>query len=337
MRARSGDPINHPYWGRIIHDMSGMIVQKESITVDYTHGFDEVIGYADKFSASNDGLEVSGALVSVHEQDRAAEVYLKGKAGVPYEASIDWEGDDLELEYIPEDVTTEVNGQQFAGPGYVARRWPLRALSICRYGCDADTRTQFSKGQTGEESVVSVRVFSQTEGDSQVADNKPGDKPTETQQAAQAPEDAKQHSETPAEKPAADAGATQNAVAPGSISLDTLKQFSDEFGNDLGTQYLRQGLTLEAARFQFAQHKQTQAEAETKKLRDQLAERDRQLGEASSKLKQFGESLGQETPVDTAQKEEPATDPRFKQFAMAGGDNRAKFACGIKLPKKSEA
>lgn len=311
MVARSPNAIDHYYWGRIVHDLSGMILRKESVTVDWAHAFDEVIGFADQFSVTDAGLEVSGTLVSTQANDKADEVYRKGKAGVPYEASIDWDGPEVELEWIPEDVTTSVNNQQFSGPGYVVRKWPLRAIAICRYGRDSGTNTQFS--QTENEATVAVSITSPTK-----------DEPVTTPAPA-----------APAAAPAA-ADTKQLATpapAAGVISIDTLKQFSTEFGAK-GTEYLTAGLGLDAARYQFAVHERDLARAEATKFGETLKAKDTEIDTLKTQLKQFGvTSLGQETPVGTDGK--PAAggsdNPQHKQFALIGGDARAAFACGMKL------
>lgn len=315
MVARSLEPVDHYYWGRIVHDMAGMILRKDSVTVDYTHGFDEVIGFANQFGVTDQGLEVSGSLVTTQPNDKADEVYRKGKAGIPYEASIDWVGPEVELEYIPSDVTTEVNGKQFSGPGYVVRKWPLRAISICRYGVDPDTRTQFSKT---EADTLSVSILNQKAGEANMAEL------TTTPAAAAAVNETV--------KPAGTE--TQQFAQGGHISIDQLKQFSAEFGPK-GTEYLTQGLSIDAARYQFAVHERDAARAEVKQFGEQLTAKDATIADLQTKLKQFGvEQLGQDKPLDTTGSAPAAggpEDPKFKQFSLIGGDARAKFACGMKL------
>lgn len=315
MTARSGDPIPHWYWGRIVHDMNGMVTRKDSVTVDYAHGYDDVIGYANQFDAGPDGLKVSGALVSVAPNDKADEVYRKGKAGVPYESSIDWEGEDTELEYIPEGVSTEVNGKQFEGPGFVVRTWPLRAIAVCRYGADAQTKTQFSAGDPS-----GVRKFTLKESDPMTKPNLAPPAATATQPAEAG--DGKQFSsvETPAT-------VTTTAAAPGTISLDQLRQFSSEFG-EKGIEFLTAGLTLDAARYQFTVHQRDQLTAANKQLSEQLEAANKQLSEASTRLKQLsGAVLGQETPLN----DPPSGDVEAakRQFANLG-EGRAAFAAALK-------
>ncbi len=285
MIARSAEAISHYYWGRIVHDFSGMILRKESVTVDYAHGFDEVIGFANQFSVTEAGLEVSGSLVTTEPNDKADEVYRKGKAGVPYEASIDWDGPEVEIEYIPELVTTEVNGQQFSGPGYVVRKWPLRAIAVCRYGCDPSTKTQFS--QPENEATVAVSILSPSA-------------------------EVKQMSTSPT---APAAGATVPAVEkqlsqPGGISLDTLKQFSAEFGAK-GIEFLSSGLSIDAARYQFAVHERDLARAESLQFSSTITAKDAEIATLQTQLKQFGvTTLGEVKPVSTGGK-----DDSKKQFA----------------------
>ncbi len=315
MLARSADAIEHYYWGRIVHDLAGMILRKDSVTVDYMHGFDEVIGFANQFSVVDDGLEVSGSLVTTAPNDKADEVYRKGKAGVPYEASIDWNGPEVEIEFIPDGVTTEVNARQFAGPGYVVRKWPLRAIAVCRYGVDAATEMQFSKSST-EPDTVSVSIT------------------LPEKESTIMPE----ITATPA-APAAGAASVevtdgkQFSHQPGTISIDVLKQFAAEFGPK-GTEYLTAGLSIDAARYQFAVHERDEARAQLAQFGETVKAKDAAIVDLQTKLKQFGASvLGQESPVDTDGKppEDAAKDAKFKQFAQVGGDNRAKFAVGMKL------
>lgn len=322
MLARSAGPIDHYYWGRIVHDFAGMILRKDSVTVDYAHGFDEVIGFANAFAITADGLQVSGALVTTEPNDKADEVYRKGKAGVPYEASIDWDGPEVEIEWIPEGVTTEVNAQQFSGPGYVVRKWPLRAMAICRYGCDPDTRTQFSKTES-ETNTVSVSITSPAQEIAPVAESTPA--------APAAPAPAPAAPAAPAAAPVAGDAKQFAAPAAGTITIDQLKQFSAEFG-DKANEYVIAGLDLNTARYQFAVHQRDLAKAELTQFTATVAAKDTKIVELQTQLKQFGvQSLGQEAPLDTDGKPPAAADPNFKKFALAGGDNRAKFASGMKL------
>jgi hypothetical protein len=134
--ARTNSVLNHWYWGRCIHDFSGM-EHKERIVLDYCHDDDELIGYADQFDIGGDGLSLSGRIESIEPMDAANRFILQSDKGIPFEASIFF--DEAILEFVPEGYSTEVNGKTEEGPLTVFRKWLLRACSVCPYGYDSDT------------------------------------------------------------------------------------------------------------------------------------------------------------------------------------------------------
>lgn len=144
MVARSGKPIEHWFWGNVVHDLDGMRLHKNRLPIDYAHDAKEVIGYANHFESESGDLIVSGALVPFKDSDRATEIIHKQREGVPYEASINFGGDGIRLEEVRDGQSVQVNGYQFSGPGVVIREWPLRGIAICPYGADANTSTEFA-------------------------------------------------------------------------------------------------------------------------------------------------------------------------------------------------
>ena len=158
--ARSGKAIEHWFWGRVVHDLAGMHLHKSRIPIDYVHDSKEVIGYLNRFDTESGDLVTSGALVPFKDSDRATEIIHKSKAGVPYEASINFGGDGIKIEDVLEGHMSEVNGQRFDGPGIIVREWPLRGVAICPYGADANTE---SKVLSGNEKVFSAAVLSAPE------------------------------------------------------------------------------------------------------------------------------------------------------------------------------
>ena len=156
MVARSGKPIDHPYWGRVVHDLSGMQLERNRVAIDYCHDSKEVIGFANKFDIESGDLEASGALVPyAKEGDRATEVIEKAKLGVPWEASINFGGSGIVIEEVGAESSVSVNGYEFEGPGVVIRQWPLRGIAVCPYGADQYTSTEFS-GDTDNSILVKV-------------------------------------------------------------------------------------------------------------------------------------------------------------------------------------
>jgi hypothetical protein len=160
LKARSGDSIEHWYWGKVIHDLAGMRVNKPRLTIDYAHNDNEILGYLNHFDTAGGDLIASGALTPWREDDRASEVMFKMAQGVPYEASIFFGGDGIKIEEVAEGMMQTVNGRQFDGPGVIIREWPLRGVAICPYGADANTETSaLAQGET-----VAVQTVTPTKG-----------------------------------------------------------------------------------------------------------------------------------------------------------------------------
>lgn len=280
MKARSAGIINHWYWGRIVHDMSGMTLRKPTCPIDYEHCSWYLIGVGQKFKADNSGLQVDGQLVALKadSEDKAYEVAMKAKMGVPYEASIDWRGQGIVIEELGEGATAQVNGETVSGPLTIVRKWPLRSVAVTPYGQDSDTRTEFSdksgKPSAGDDKVT-VCLFS-ANGDAKVD-------PTKTSPASGSTQ---QHSETP---------------APSGISLETIKQFNDAFGAKSG-EYLAAGLSFSDAKLKFADERIAAIEAENKQLKE-AAER---LSTQQHSQNEAAKLLGEGKPVETGKGAEGA-------------------------------
>lgn len=157
--ARSGKPIEHWFWGRVVHDLSGMQLHKSRIPIDYVHDDKEVIGYLNKFDTESGDLVTSGALVPFKETDRATEIIHKNKAGVPYEASINFGGDGIKIQQVLKNEIAAVNGYDFEGPGIIIREWPLRGVAVCPYG--ADSNTESSVFATNKVKTFKASVFAE--------------------------------------------------------------------------------------------------------------------------------------------------------------------------------
>lgn len=161
MLARSPEAIEHWYWGRVVHDLAGMRLRKDRLPIDWCHDYEENIGYLDQFTADpKTGLTVAGKLLSMRDDDKAAEVIRRGQAGVPYEASIDFDGP-IRVEEIGEGVTAKCNGRTIVGPAKIIREWRLNAVAVCPFGADPNTVSQFSASRPGD--VVQVQIVDANE------------------------------------------------------------------------------------------------------------------------------------------------------------------------------
>ena len=147
MVARSAKPIEHFFWGSVVHDLAGMQLHKSSVAIDYIHDSNQIIGYLNHFEVTDEGLVASGALTPFKESDKATELIHLSKMGVPLEASINFGGDGIEIEELEEGDDAEVNGQFVEGPMTIIRKWPLRGVAVCPYGADMNTSSTFAQGQ----------------------------------------------------------------------------------------------------------------------------------------------------------------------------------------------
>lgn len=290
MRARTGQPIVHWYWGQIIHDMAGFTARKPVIAVDYCHDQREVLGFGDKQTPSDEGLDISGKLTPFEPNDRASEVVHKSTEGVPYEASIQF--DYSSVEFLQQNATATVNGQEIAGPAYIVRQWTLVGVAICIYGADGNTSTNFSDNQE----TRSVTLFSKSGAPLMT---------TNVTETGTVPDATKPT--TPTELTADQVKANLTAG---------LKKFTSKFGTENGANWFTDGKSYEEA---LELHIDAQGET-IKKLTADLEAANTKLANAPK---------GETTPVSTSDAEKPAKSLGKKPVEDS---NIAKFAAVNKLP-----
>jgi hypothetical protein len=327
MTARTGDPIDHWYWGRIVHDMSGMELSKPTLPVDYCHSACEILGYADKFETQSNDLVVSGNVVPMpdDDDDRANEVIYKQGQGVPYEASIDWSGGAPVIEYVPAGASVEVNGREFVGPGVVVRQWMLRGVAICPYGADPGTNTEFAGGDK-----ITVTAINSPKGEN-LMNNKPN-----------------QSSGAEAAKPGEAAGtpppgATQQAqqAAPAQAAagseMKPEQKYIQAFG-DVGARWFLEKKSFEDCTTEFVQQLR-------KSHTDELAAKDKlfagekaaiqgDLDKANQKLAAIGRG---DAGVTFSNADGGNVDPKTTKLIQNLGPSLGRFAAGIKVPGTAAA
>lgn len=291
--ALSGVPIEHPYWGKIVHDFSGMSNGPENIPLDFAHHADEdanhAIGFCLMAQAECDetGLHIPAQIVPypARADDAATEILHKMSAGVPYQASINWGGNGIKLQYVDEGEVTEVNGKAFEGQGIVVRNWPLRGMAVCSYGADQHTATTFNE-QAESFSVESVegKVSKKKAEGETVVSTPAGDTTTLTLGDTTMAEVAKTTETAVAATQTVVASVVQAAVIEKAVDAAALsKEFTDAFG-DKGAIYFCKGMTFAAAQ---AEHNKTVDAANTAAIAAKDAENaalKAQLAEANTKL-----------------------------------------------------
>ena len=268
MVARSGRAIEHPYWGRIVHDLSGMQLERNRVAIDYNHDSKEPIGYANKFNIENGNLEVSGALTPVDDTDAASRVLKQAEAGVPFEASINFGGSGIELENVKEGDSAEVNGYEFSGPGVVVRKWPLRGIAVCLYGADQYTSTTFSDDSGDSLAVTylekegvmpeSNEVFAEQE-------EKIVEMLTEDQPEAEANEAVEAEGDNDTVEAVAEESQELEPVAAVETELSGA-DFMKAFGRERGAIYFAEGKTFSEAQSDFNLALQSENEELRKKI-----------------------------------------------------------------------
>lgn len=309
LRARSGQPIEHWYWGKVVHDMAGFKAAKPTLPIDYCHYTDEVLGFLNEFKASDEGLDASGELVTFKEDDRATEIIHKARAGVPYEASIYFDPNSMVLEEVGPSAKVKVNGYELQGPAIVVRQWALRGVAVCPYGADGNTNTKLADalftGDVPVNFVSTEREAPMDKANATAPTNPPANNATELAAAAAA-------------QNGGDVGKT--ATDPRAEFKATLEKFTAKFGAENGSKWAAEGLTYEAA-----------LEKHTAELASQLATAGTQIGELKTKLGAVPRGEAEALSAEPAEKH-PAGDKSQTpaKFAHMGGIG--KFAGSIKVP-----
>lgn len=258
LTARSGKPIEHWFWGRVVHDLAGMRLHKSRLPVDYAHDDKEVIGYLNRFDSQSGDLVVSGALVPFKDTDRATEIIHKNREGVPYEASINFGGDGIKIEEVAEGFLAQVNGYAFEGPGIIIREWPLRGVAICPYGADANTNSAVLSGSDSQKFAATVikpqpltakeenEMSTSVDVAAEVKEETVAE--VETQPEAAVVEEVKPVEETPAETAEPVAPVVETVTPEGEqvkpvveLSRDEFLQIVKEFGADVAAQTVADG------------------------------------------------------------------------------------------------
>lgn len=239
--ARSGDPIEHPYWGTVIHDMSGMVLPSRGrVPIDVNHDGDP-IGYANHFDVSSGDLVANGTLINEGGDSKVSSLITRARHGVPFESSISFGGTGIRLQRIKPNTPVEVNGRtfEFETPATIVRKWPLRAISIVSQGADQFTSASFSSSEEVAVTVIDEdEDMSATETvEAKVANAEAVEAQTDTDTAEAIVTDEVQTD-------AVEAEAVELAAAP-----KTGTDFMQFFGELDGALYFAKGLSFEEAMF----------------------------------------------------------------------------------------
>lgn len=226
LTALSGEPLDHWWWGQVVHDLDGMR-HKESIMIDWCHSDDEPIGFVDNFSTEGGQLTLGGQITPIESSTRPNQVIEFAQKGIPFEASIAFMGSkpgDTRIEELKAGDSAEVNGRTVNGPITIFRQWPLRRVAICPSGADGDTAAAFKDNQ---EQTVEVEIMA-------ASAEKPEATPQKVEQKEQKPDKA-----------------TELTVQPIKVEekpdRKEFTQFVEAFGDELGPKYFGESKTFAEA------------------------------------------------------------------------------------------
>jgi len=268
MVARSGDPIDHWFFGQAVHDMEGMKLSGGRIAVDWMHDPQTLVGYANKFEIEDGNLVLGGSITPTSEGDKASEILAQSRAGIPFEASIQFSSrmpGDLKIEELDAGESAEVNGRTINGPATIFREWPLVRVAVCPTGSDANTSTMFTNNEPEETEIEIInREQIDMKNDRQLDAEQSGEaEEHEDREAAELSADAEtgDGGGNDAETLSAEAGSedehnedSESQLADGEpvdesqpADRAVFVEFVERFGNDAAARFYAQGMSLEAA------------------------------------------------------------------------------------------
>lgn len=126
--------------GRFAFEFATTRPLRERLALDYDHDDGAVVGYAEGFESTDDGIFCDATILGGPDAPaRARELAFCLKNGVPYEVSPLVDFSTATMESVPDGATVRLNGREIAGPLDVARGATIRGVAICPHGTDPKT------------------------------------------------------------------------------------------------------------------------------------------------------------------------------------------------------
>jgi hypothetical protein len=147
------------WWDGVVVDLAGIDIQSQQMPLRFAHRGDWMngVGHTENVSVSNGQLVAAG--VVSRDTVTAREVVKAAMNGFPWQASIG--GDVLEVEYLAENQTAQVNGVNIAGPMDIVRKLRLYEISIVDLGADPRTTVNIAAEHGSQEGEV-IRMSADT-------------------------------------------------------------------------------------------------------------------------------------------------------------------------------
>ncbi len=123
------------YYWPVVVDLAGIQVSSQSRPILFGHQIDRIVGHTESIEVSAQRIKVSGKLSGVGDDVNL--VAATADNGFPWQSSIGAEAQ--QVEYVDRGNKVKVNGRNFDGPVYIARKTSLREISFVALGADDNT------------------------------------------------------------------------------------------------------------------------------------------------------------------------------------------------------
>lgn len=172
MVAYTGTPMRVAGWRYpVVVDLTGLSIPSQSRPIRFSHDASAGVGHTDQIQVIDGRLEAAGII----SRDTAAarEVVASSRNGFPWQASIGASVE--EFEFVKEQQTVTVNGQEYSGPLNVVRKSVLSEISFVDLGADGRTSAAVaaasresgdrSRKESGEKQVMGMDTAATTNHD----------------------------------------------------------------------------------------------------------------------------------------------------------------------------
>jgi hypothetical protein len=148
------------YYWPVVVDLAGMAVNTQRRPILKQHDPSQIVGHTESVELTSRTIKLTGQISGVG--DAAQEVVATADNGFPWQGSI---GAAVEqMEFVDQGNSVKVNGKNFSGPIYVARKTSLKEVSFVPLGGDDNTSANIAAQQPkgddmGFEAWLSAKGF----------------------------------------------------------------------------------------------------------------------------------------------------------------------------------
>lgn len=251
MVCRTAAPVDLGY-AKLAHDFSTFIAPTLT-PCDYCHDSDRLLGNCADYRIEGDAIKCKATVESITPGDLAGEIIARAgsaRAPVPYQASIEWEGD---VELLIEGSKT-INGVDVMAPAYLVTNWTIKQMAICPQGADPDTSTELATRLSAEAAAAPTKLAAEdppaADESTTPAETDPpteaADEPATCPECGQAMPAAETETEVEAEAETPTTEATDAPADAEKLTRADLTKFAAAFGGD-AIGYLTAGLNYHQA------------------------------------------------------------------------------------------